>query len=164
MPSKQKTKGSGFEREVAKDLSNIYGENFVRTVGSGAFTGGHNRFRKDSLTENQARHHKGDVTPPDSFFRMNMECKFYSDLLFHQIFRGGCSQLDTWIEQTYDAADDGDVNIIAIKVNRKGKFICIEENENLNLERGLKYKDWYIFDYETFFEDNMIPFAEICSK
>lgn len=164
MPSKQKTKGSGFEREIAKDLTTRYGENFVRTIGSGAFTGGSNRFRKDSLTENQARHHKGDVTPPDSFFRMNMECKFYSDLLFHQIFQGSCSQLDTWIGQTYDAADEGDINIIAIKVNRKGKFICIEKNENLKLERGLEYKGWYFFDYDTFFDDNLIPFADICGK
>lgn len=164
MPSKQKTKGSGFEREVAKDLSNRYGENFVRTIGSGAFTGGSNRFRKESLTENQARHHKGDVTPPDSFFKMNMECKFYNDILFHQIFQGNCSQLDTWIEQTYDAADEGDINIIAIKINRKGKYICIEENSNLNLEKGLKYKGWYFFDYDTFFEENFITFAEICGK
>jgi hypothetical protein len=95
---------------------------------------------------------------------MNMECKFYGDILFHQIFQGSCKQLDIWIEQTHDAADDGDVNIIAIKINRKGKFICIEGNDALNLEKGLNYKGWYFFDYDTFFEENMVPFAEICSK
>ena len=164
MPSKQKVKGSGFEREVAKYLTERYGENFVRTVGSGAFTGGKNSVRKQELTENQTRHHKGDVTPPDSFFRMNMECKFYSDLLFHQIFRGQCSQLDEWIKQTYEAADEGDVNIIVIKVNRKGKFVCIEKSDKLKLEKGLEYKGWYFFDFDTFFDENFEEFREICAK
>lgn len=164
MPSKQKTKGSSFEREVAKDLSDRYGENFVRTIGSGAFTGGSNRFRKDVLTENQARHHKGDVTPPDSFFRMNMECKSYGDLLFHQIFQGKCPQLDTWISQVYDAADEGDVNVIAIKITRKGKFICIEDSPLLNATNGLRYKNWIFYDYDAFFCDNFIIFADICAK
>lgn len=164
MASKQKVKGSGFEREVAKYLTERYGENFLRTVGSGAFTGGMNRFRKQDLTENQARHHKGDVTPPDRFFRMNMECKFYADLGFHQLFQGKCGQMDTWIEQTYEAADDGDVNIIIIKINRKGKYVCIEKYDTLNLEKGMEYKGWYFFDFDTFFEENFEEFRDICSK
>lgn len=164
MASKQKIKGSTFEREVAKDLTARYGENFVRTIGSGAFVGGSNRFRKDTLTENQARHHKGDVTPPDSFFRMNMECKSYNDLLFHQIIQGSCGQLDTWIEQTHDAADEGDLNVITIKVTRKGKYVCIEGHDTLNVERAVRYKDWYFYDYDAFFEDNMIAFADLCGR
>ena len=45
MPSPQKTKGSGFEREIAKYLSDIYGESFIRAPGSGAYVGGKNQSR-----------------------------------------------------------------------------------------------------------------------
>ena len=35
MPSPQKNKGSGYEREVAKFLSDLYGESFIRaTIGN----------------------------------------------------------------------------------------------------------------------------------
>ena len=51
MPSPSKNKGSGFERDVAKYLSDTYGESFIRAPGSGAYTGGSNNFRKKSLHE-----------------------------------------------------------------------------------------------------------------
>lgn len=165
MPSVQKIKGSSYERLVAKDLTKRYGENFTRTIGSGAFTGGKNTFRKETLTENQIRHHKGDVTPPDSFFRMNMECKSYKDLPFNKLFTGNCGQMDTWISQTLEAADEGDINIIAIKINNKGKYICIQDYENLNKSIGLHYKDnWYFYDYDKFFEYNEESFKNACGR
>ena len=40
MPSKSKIKGSSFEREIAKELSDLYNESFVRTPSSGAYVGG----------------------------------------------------------------------------------------------------------------------------
>ena len=43
MPSPQKAKGSGFEREIAKYLSEKYGESFIRAPGSGAYIGGKNQ-------------------------------------------------------------------------------------------------------------------------
>lgn len=165
MASAQKVKGSGWERDVAKDLTKMYRENFTRTIGSGAFTGGKNSVRKEYLTENQVRHHKGDVTPPDSFFKMNMECKFYKDLLFHQLFTK-CPQMNEWIDQTLDAEDEGDINIICIKINRKGKYVCIERHEKLLETTALHYhyngRDWLIFDYDAFFELNRDIFKEIC--
>ena len=57
MPSKSKNKGSGFEREVSKYLSDLYGENFMRAPGSGAYTGGTNSHRKQIL-------HEGQFGPP----------------------------------------------------------------------------------------------------
>ncbi len=45
MPSPQKAKGSGYEREVAKFLSDLYGESFIRAPGSGAYVGGKNQAR-----------------------------------------------------------------------------------------------------------------------
>lgn len=51
MPSKSKTKGSSFEREIAVYLSNLYKESFVRVPNSGAYTGGNNSHRKEFLHE-----------------------------------------------------------------------------------------------------------------
>ena len=53
MPSKSKTKGSSFEREVAKDLSELYEDSFVRTPSTGAYVGGTNVIRKERLSEGQ---------------------------------------------------------------------------------------------------------------
>lgn len=165
MASKQKIKGSGFERIVAKELTQRYGENFTRTIGSGAFTGGKNMFRKETLTENQIRHHKGDVTPPDSFFKMNMECKSYKDFPFHLLFTGKCAILDSWLDQTLEAADEGDINIVVIKINNKGKYVCIEKYNHLDISKAMNYKDdWYFFNYDVFFELNHESFKEACGK
>ena len=76
MPSPQKAKGSGYEREIAKYLSDTYGESFIRAPGSGAYVGGKNQTRKEILHEGQIRSLKGDVVPGQSFKRMNIECKF----------------------------------------------------------------------------------------
>lgn len=162
MPSKQKVKGSKLERDTAKDLTLRYGENFVRTIGSGAFVGGSNAFRKNSLTESQTRSHKGDVTPPDTFYFMNMECKSYSDLLFHQIFFNDCPQLDKWIEQCLEPADIDDINIIVIKIDRKGKYVCIQKDDRLDSTNSYNYKGWLFFEYETFFKQNKEIFSELC--
>ena len=47
MPSAAKQKGNVWEREVAKDLSEVFNENFIRVPNSGAYTGGANFHRLD---------------------------------------------------------------------------------------------------------------------
>ena len=59
---------------------------------------------------------------------MNMECKSYKGFTFHLLFTGKCGQLEEWIGQTLEAADDGDINIIVMKFDRIGKYICIRDN------------------------------------
>lgn len=165
MASKQKVKGSTFERDVAKDLTKMYGDNFTRTIGSGAYTGGKNTIRKDYLTENQIRHHKGDITPPDSFYRMNMECKAYKDFPFHLLFVGKAGIMDEWIGQTLEAADEGDINIVIMKFDRKGKYVCVHDYHGLEKDKGVHYRDgWYFFEYNTFFEQNKDSFMFACRK
>ena len=67
MTSKSKIKGSSFERECAKFLSELYSASFHRNLnGSGAYIGGRNVFRKNTLSESQIRNSKGDITPPES--------------------------------------------------------------------------------------------------
>ena len=67
MPSPQKNKGSGFEREIAKYLSDLYGESFIRAPGSGAYVGGKNQSRTQILHEGQIRSFKGDIVPVKAF-------------------------------------------------------------------------------------------------
>lgn len=84
MPSPSKIKGSGFEREVAKFLSDTYGESFIRNnSGSGAYIGGANHIRKNTLSEAQIRHAKGDIIPPKA--SQNSMQKLNSTLILRSI-------------------------------------------------------------------------------
>jgi len=107
MPSPQKAKGSGFEREIAKYLSDVYGESFIRAPGSGAYIGGKNQNRTQILHEGQIRSFKGDIVPGESFPKFNAECKFYSDFSFHLLLNGEHKVLDSWLEQLLAVADPG---------------------------------------------------------
>jgi hypothetical protein len=159
MPSPSKNKGSGFEREVAKYLSDTYGESFIRAPGSGAYTGGSNNFRKKSLHESQVRNFKGDIIPGESFPLLNSECKFYGDFGFHQLFTGS-AVLASWLNQLMDAADDSDVSILFMKINRKGRYVAVQANLPWNSSasymtyRDDKHGDWMIYSFEKFFEHN----------
>jgi hypothetical protein len=160
MPSPQKAKGSGFEREVAKYLTDTYGETFIRNIsGSGAYVGGTNNFRKQNLTEAQIRHAKGDVVPPESFPLFNAECKFYGDFGFHQLLDSS-TQLDTWLNQLMDAADPHDLNILFFKINRRGKYVAVQAIHHWNLQcshsryLSSRHGEWMIYSFENFFKLN----------
>jgi hypothetical protein len=168
MPSKSKNKGSQFERDVAKRLSDLFGESFIRVTNSGAYIGGKNTARKDNLSEAQIRHSKGDIVPGPSFGRMNAEAKNYADFPFHQLFTGSCRQLDSWIEQMLDVADDGDFNILFMKFNRKGTYVAVPQNQNWDptlssfIYRSQRHQVWQIFDLEQFLNLNKNSIAALC--
>ena len=63
MPSKSKAKGSSYERDLAKFLSEKYNGSFVRVPNSGAYIGGSNFHRATNLSEGQVRGFKGDIIP-----------------------------------------------------------------------------------------------------
>lgn len=173
MPSPQKAKGSGWERDVAKHLSSIYNESFIRAPGSGAYVGGTNNVRKQILHQGQIRAFKGDIVPGPSFSKMNVECKFYADFPFHQLFTGTVNKLEEWIGQLLDAADTGDFNILIMKFNRKGKYIVTQTHSNtqlpqLNLSRHFTYTSpthgtWHIMDYDTFWLQNHATVKALCN-
>lgn len=159
MPSPSKNKGSSFEREVAKFLSDLYGESFIRAPGSGAYVGGKNQHRKQFLHEGQVRSFKGDIVPGQSFVKFNAECKSYGDFPFHQLLSGSCKQLDGWIEQMMDVAEDGDLNILFMKFNRKGKYVLVPSkhtwvSDNFCYYTSKEHGDWVMFDFELFFKLN----------
>lgn len=159
MPSPQKTKGSGFEREIAKFLSEKYDESFIRAPGSGAYVGGKNQVRKEVLHEGQIRSFKGDIVPGHSFSKMNAECKFYADFPFHLLLTGECKQLDSWLDQLLDVEDEGDMNILFMKFNRIGRFVVVQPKlswitDNFIFYASKKYGDWIIVEFNNFFEHN----------
>jgi len=155
MPSKQKIKGSTWERDVAKHLTEIYGETFIRVPHSGSYIGGSNKARKEYLHEGQIRSFKGDIVPGPSFPLLNIECKAYGDFPFHHLFSQDVNKLDQWIEQLLEPADENDFNILIIKINRKGKYVAIENKyPPFKFDRHINYKGWIFCDYDMFWSKN----------
>ncbi len=152
MPSAAKQKGNAWERDVAKDLSETFNENFIRVPNSGAYTGGANVYRIDQLTEQQKRMMDGDIMVPPCLSRFKIECKNYKTFDFHQLFNEN-KTLDKWIAQ----AEFGLLWFLVIKVTRKGSFILFREDiSNKFLYKNyLLYKQKYIItDYREFWVNN----------
>jgi Holliday junction resolvase len=152
MPSAAKQKGNAWERDVAKDLSETFNENFIRVPNSGAYTGGANVFRIDQLTEQQKRMMDGDIMVPPCLSRYKIECKNYKAFDFHQLFNEN-KTLNKWIKQ----AEFGLLWFLVIKVTRKGSFILFrkEISKHFSYKNYLSYKDKYVItDYKEFWQEN----------
>jgi len=154
-----KIKGSNFERELAKTLSEIFKGSFIRSPSSGAYVGGKNAFRKNALSEGQIKNAKGDLVPPDFMNRLTIECKNYASFKFHQIMMPGyCAQLDNWISQTLDCIDPGDIWFVCFKITRLGWFVAVPIGNdyvfgNHCIYQG-EYAKVYVTELKTFFETN----------
>ena len=169
MTSPQKQKGSGFEREIASFLTNMYNESFMRAPGSGAYVGGKNQTRKEILHEGQIRTLKGDIVPGQSFTRFNGECKFYADFPFHLLLTGKCKVIDSWLDQLMDVADPQDCNILFMKFNRKGKYVVVQSKltwvtDNFVYYTSEKQGDWIIMEFDDFFKNNANIFKSYCGS
>lgn len=159
MTSPSKAKGSSFERDIANFLSKTYDESFIRAPGSGAYIGGKNQSRKQYLDEGQIRSFKGDIVPGQSFTRFNAECKNYADFPFHLLLTGNCKQFDTWLGQLMTVADEDDLNILFLKVSRKGKYVAVQTKftwvtDNFIYYSSSKTGDWLLVEFEQFFQHN----------
>jgi hypothetical protein len=168
MPSPQKQKGSSFEREVATYLSKLYGESFIRAPGSGAYVGGKNQQRKEFLHEGQVRSFKGDIVPGQNFVKFNAECKSYADFPFHQVLAGDCKTLNDWLDQLMAVAEPNDLNVLFMKFNRKGKFVCVPSNVTWITDQFMyytskKHNDWIIIEFDHFWKHNKDIFKKYCS-
>lgn len=150
MPSKSKSKGNAWELEVSKFLTETYGETFIRIPSSGAFVGGKNAIRKTTLGGAQIQSKKGDIHPPESWKHWNLECKSYADFPFHQLWYSDVKILDAWIQQQHDVEDEGDLNLILIKISRKDKWVVFPQNLGFVVDRSLLYKGWYFASWDDF--------------
>ena len=170
MSNPQKAKGSSWEREVARDLSRRYGESFIRAQGSGAYVGGKNLVRKDSLSEDQVRSFKGDIVPGESFPRLNAECKSYKDFPFHQLLQGPSRILDSWLDQLMTVSDAEDFNILFMKFNRKGQFVAVQFNDKLDLSQSHIFYNsshhgaWIVYDYGQFWDRHADIVRSLCGQ
>ena len=152
MPSKSKAKGNAWELDVAKFLTETYKESFIRIPSSGAFVGGKNTFRKTQIDAAQLQGKKGDIHPPEAWKHWNIECKSYADFPFHQLWYADVKILDAWIQQQKDVEDEGDLNLILIKISRKEKWIVYPRNLGFVADRYLPYKGWMFVEWSQFWE------------
>jgi hypothetical protein len=150
MPSKSKAKGNAWELDVAKFLSETYKESFLRIPSSGAFVGGKNIFRKAQIDSAQLQGKKGDIHPPEAWKHWNIECKSYADFPFHQLWTSDVKILDAWIQQQKDVEDEGDLNLILIKISRKDKWVVYPANLEFQTDRFLEYKGWRFVGWDDF--------------
>lgn len=168
--SKSKAKGNSWERAVAKFLTEMYDESFIRAPHSGAYIGGTNSFRKQTLDESQIKSFKGDIVPPAEWVHFNAEAKSYADFPFHQLYQGPVLILEKWLEQLMDVADAGDFNILIMKFNRKGSFVAIQPTPSLTINANYsnytspKYGTWIIQDFVSFWQANKQIVKNLATK
>lgn len=165
MPSKSKRKGNGGELELCRVLTGIFGQSFTRVPNSGAIVGGLNAARRMKLSETQNRLYRGDVIPPDSLPRMVLESKFYADFPFHQLVQAGdVKLLDGWIGEAKESAKEDDTWFVAFKVNRRGWFVCADNNavKDFELKNHVHYKSYVVTDLVDFFTHNANRVVELC--
>lgn len=153
MSNKSKNKGKSWERDVCNFLSDLYRQSFIRVPNSGAYVGGKNEYRKDYLSEEQIKLSRGDIVPPLNYPYFLAECKNYADFPFHQLVSGSSiSLLDGWIEQVeHDVNNDNDLWILCIKITRKGTYIVYSLDLLPELNKGLKYKNYWFCNFDYFF-------------
>lgn len=172
MPSKQKSKGSGFERDVAKDLSARYNDSFIRTPHSGAYIGGVNQQRRATLSENQTMSFKGDIVPPDTWAKLNIECKFYKDFPWHKFAsETKIPLLELWLGQLLEVEDENDLSLLIMKFNRLGKYVAFNKKfmNMLDISRHVRYNsnefgNWLITEYTSFWDRNQNTVKKYCTS
>lgn len=152
-----KQKGKSYERDVCKHLGKVFGLNFERVPGSGAFVGGLNADILERLTKEQILLSEGDIIVPDELSHIKIECKFHKDFSFHGLFEGN-KTLDKWIEQAAEGTDR--FWFLLFKINNKGQYVVFNKlNFKLfKVENYLQYNvngtKCIIAKLDDFFEEN----------
>ena len=158
MSNKSKNKGKSWERDVCNFLSKLYDDSFIRVPNSGAFVGGKNEFRKETLSEEQIKLSRGDIIPPLHYPYFLAECKNYAEFPFHSlILKTSIPLLDTWIDQVeHDVTNKNDLWLLFIKITRKGQYVLFDTNhlgdKLFQLPYGVKYKKYWFCEMGYFFE------------
>jgi Holliday junction resolvase len=171
MSSKQKVKGSSWERDVAEFLTETYNTPFMRAPGSGAFIGGTNQSRKVKMSDEQIRSFKGDIIPGPEFTHLNIECKSYKAFPFHSLLLSQkIKLLDNWIDQCVAVADQDDLNMLIMKFNRQGQYIAVQNNEKYTIPvNSIEYHSanhgtWIFSEMKNFIEKNKEIIKQLSKK
>jgi hypothetical protein len=164
MTTKGKAKGNTGELKIAKFLTALYEQQFIRVPNSGAFIGGKNSDRKNMMDETQISYFKSDLIPPSNMKRLVIESKFYKDFPFYKLsVDEDIKQLDSWIKQTLDVIDKGDLWFVVVRINHKGSFALFDEAHltEFQLTNHCRYKTYVWTDFEPFFQRNKVKIAEM---
>ena len=155
MPSKQKVKGSNFERDIAKHLSKVFGWNFERVPTSGAMTGGINSARLAQMSPSQKLLLEGDLIPPDELPLFKIECKTLKSFNFSSLLKSSAI-MDDWIGQ---ARSDDKIWFLIFKINNRGIHVGMDQNlfrmicnSGDQYHKHLQYNGVTIVNMENFFE------------
>lgn len=153
-----KNKGNGFERKIAKVLSERFSaclgkENaFRRNIDSGSYFGGRNQSRM--ATHDLEKAEFGDIVAPTHFL-FSVECKHYkAPPSFSAIVEQKCALLDGWIAKAkQDAANSGRKMCLIMKFNNVKETVLLEKLFG-NLVAIMTYKGYPIVALETFLAEN----------
>lgn len=155
MANANKNKGKSLEREVAKELTEVFGLNVERIWSSGAFIGGKNAWRTQKLTPEQALLSNGDILMPIELSHTAIECKFYKDFSWIALYDNN-ETLNKWVAQA--SASSTLIWFLVMKFNNAGKFILFDKkwiDIFSSCENFMTYKGKYIVrSYNGFFASN----------
>lgn len=169
MASKSKTKGKGYERQVAEHLTKVFGKTFIRVPASGAFVGGMNVERMALLTPEQVLLSEGDIINPIEMSHVKFECKTLGKFSFSKLFTGS-AQLDSWIKQSEESKRL--IWFLIFKIDNRGSFIVFEDKwlspifdlfHGFELKHNwMEYKERYVItSLIDFFEDNQLAILNL---
>jgi hypothetical protein len=164
MPTKGKSKGNQGELKIAKFLTELFENKFMRVPNSGAMVGGANAHRKLLMDSVQISYFKSDIIPPSHMRKLVIESKFYKDFPFHKLGTDqAIAQLDKWIEQTLTTIEPGDVWFVVVRINHKGSFAVFDKSwvEHFEIQNYAKYFDSIWVDFEPFFTANKQKILEL---
>ena len=152
-----KKKGNRWELQLTKILGEIFGDEFRRVPMSGAFCGGINRFRNQSVNQDAKNALTGDLIVP-TWFPFSVEAKNYEDSpKMHNLLSIGDKDLDKWIEQAKEESkmSKRDWIVIFNITSKRRSFVAVDYKKFLevtksSLSSSIVYKDTIIFDMEDF--------------
>ena len=157
---KSKRKGNRVELELCKKLTEHFGDEFSRSVGSG------NRWGQvNYLPEHARKTLVGDICVPEKFLWV-IECKggYDDDVDFSSVLDSGCATIDKFIEQSeFDAGQCDRKPIIFWKRSRKPWVAMLKRTDTLSLmidfvnkpeihpifKYSMQYNEWYIVCAQT---------------
>lgn len=153
-----KDKGNRTELNLCKLLTKHFGEDFVRSVGSG------NRWSQANLSETAKQVYSGDICVPEGF-KWVIECKggYEDDMHLENVCDGSMSRLDEFMSQvTKDAEYCGRKPIILWKRNRKPWIAMIKGEDAPVMTHWSKgyivYQGWLISSFNELLEETKKEF------
>ena len=138
-------------------MTELYGESFTRVPYSGAFVGGSNIVRTETLSESQTRGFKGDIIPGPSFPKLVIEAKNYAEFSWaNMALRKPNAQLDEWISQAQESCEPGDKWLLIVKITRQGQFVLWDHQNwrmpSLDIYGCNFYKTYNYMEFEEFWK------------